>query len=299
MLLRRRTGICVAAAALGLALPAGEALAYCRSTTCVGDCERDDDGCKTSGKPLFWASSCVGISLQADSSEFIPFKYFEQAAQKALVEWSDLGCETGVASIAFSALDEVDCHEAEYNESGTNANLILFQDTKWTYTDVANNLAKTTVTFDTDTGEILDADIEINHANNEFTISDMEITYDLQAILTHEIGHLIGLDHTPDFSATMYAGYEVGTTDQRSLELDDVLAICDAYPPGRDATCSPEPRGGLGNECGGVAPEDDGDGGCSTCRVEDRGRGVNSALVVACALGVLAARRRRSSKGDG
>lgn len=259
---------CVVAAA-AVALPARDARAYCRSTTCVGDCERDEEGCKVAGTKLFWTSSCVGVSLHEDSSEFIPFKYFEQTAQKAFVEWSDLDCETGTASIAFTQVEEVACHEAEYNSGGTNANILLFQDTRWDYTGVENNLAKTTVTFNDETGEILDADIEFNHANNNFTISDMVIDYDLQAIMTHEIGHMIGIDHSADFSATMYAGYEAGTTDQRTLELDDVLAVCEAYPPERAATCSPEPRGGLGYECGGVESDDGGDdeggGGCSAC----------------------------------
>lgn len=259
----RALGSALVAVALACAasFASSEAAAYCRSTTCIGaDCPRDEEGCKTSGEKLFWTSSCVGFNLQADSSEFIPFKYFEQAAQRSFVEWSDLECDTGIANISFSQLESVECHEAEYNKGGTNANIILFQDTKWNYTGVDNNLAKTTVTFNDETGEILDADIEINHANNNFTISDTDMAFDLQAILTHEIGHFIGLDHSPDFSATMYAGYEEGSTDQRSLEPDDVFAVCEAYPPERNAACAPEPKGGLGIECGGVAPED-GDGG--------------------------------------
>ncbi|NUP07662.1 MAG: matrixin family metalloprotease [Polyangiaceae bacterium] len=303
---------CIATAATALALVApSTAHAYCRSTTCTGDCPRDDEGCKTSGEKLFWPSSCVGVSLQKDSSEFIPFKYFEQTAQKAFVEWSDLSCDTGTATMSFSQLDDVACHKAEYNTDGTNANIILFQDTKWNYTGVDNNLAKTTVTFNDETGEILDADIEVNHANNNFTISDMVIEYDLQAILTHEIGHLIGLDHSPDFSATMYAGYEPGTTDQRSLEPDDVFAVCDAYPPERQASCRPEPNGGIGDECGGVTP-DDGDGGpadaCSISAAGDESGARWSAMVIAFAAMALAMRRRKNEmassrtlreKGDG
>ena len=306
---RRAPGVVVGVAlalALATAFTSTDAEAYCRSTTCIGaDCPRDADGCKTTGEKLFWASSCVGFSLQADSSEFIPFKYFEETAQRSFVEWSDLECETGVATMAFSQLDSVECHEAEHNRGGTNANIILFQDTMWRYTGVDNNLAKTTVTFNDETGEILDADIEINHANNNFTISDTDIAFDLQAILTHEIGHFVGIDHSPDFSATMYAGYEEGSTDQRSLEPDDVFAVCDAYPPGRAASCAPEPKGGLGTECGGVAPED-GDGGpadASGCAVRevdgDDERGSPwPALLLVGALVTFATRRGRS-KGVG
>ena len=207
-----------------LALVPGVASAFCRSTTCTGDCPRDEDGCKTTGVPLFWASSCVGFSLQEDSSIHIPFKYFEQVAQASFLTWTQLDCADGTSTIAFSQLANVTCNQTEYNSGGTNANILLFQDYKWKYQGVDNTLAKTTVTFDNETGEILDADIEINHANNHFKISDMVIDYDLQAVVTHEIGHFIGLDHTLDFSATMYAGYEPGSIDQRTLEPDDVDA---------------------------------------------------------------------------
>ena len=101
-------------------------------------------------------------------------------------------------TLAFSELDDVACHQTQYNSTGTNANIIMFQDTKWTYIGADNTLAKTTVTYDNDTGEIFDADIEINHANNNFTINDDNVDFDLQAVLTHEIGHFIqrtGLHH--------------------------------------------------------------------------------------------------------
>ncbi len=252
-----------------LATP-GVASAYCRSTTCIGeDCPRDDNGCKTTGEPLFWATSCIGISLQEDSSVHIDFKYFEQAAQRSLLAWTGLECADGPATIAFSQLAEVACKQTEYNSGGTNANVVLFQDDKWIYKGVDNTLAKTTVTFNDETGEILDADIEINHANNFFTINDMVVEYDLESVLTHEFGHLIGIDHSPDYDATMFAGYEVGSIEGRTLEEDDILAACEVYPATRSATCSPDPLGGLGFECGGAenSVDDQGVGGCTNCSV--------------------------------
>ena len=291
-----------------LGLAPNEALAFCRSTTCVGeDCTRDENGCKTSGQPLYWPSSCIGISLQQDSSVHIAFKYFEQVAQRSMLTWTGLECEGGPASIGFSQLDNIACKQTEYNSGGTNANVILFQDTKWVYKGIDNTLAKTTVTFNDDTGEILDADIEINHANNNFTISDMVIEYDLEAVLTHEMGHLIGLDHTPDVSATMFAGYEPGSNDQRTLEEDDILAACEVYSASRSAQCTPEPRGGLGNECGGEANavDEGGVGGCTNCS-QSRSNAAAAWLAPLVLCGFASARRLRSSrnvvratKGDG
>lgn len=164
--------------------------------------------------------------------------------------------------MAFTTEDDVECRRAEYNDGGANANVVMFQDYKWEYEGVDNTLAKTTVTYDTETGEILDSDMEMNHAYNEFTTVDDEVVYDLQSIMTHEFGHFIGLDHTPDFSATMNAGYQEGTVELRTIEDDDIAGLCAAYPPGREAKCIPTPKGGFTSECAGDPIAED-EGGCS------------------------------------
>jgi hypothetical protein len=180
----------------------------------------------------------------------------------SFLAWADLECATGFATLAISKLADVACHAAEYNKDGSNANVVMFQDNRWNYTGEFNTLAKTTVTYDNDTGEILDADIELNHAFNEFTTTDDNVVYDLQSILTHEIGHFIGIDHSPDFYATMTPGYDQGSIELRSLETDDIDAVCAIYPPERQAICSPDPRGGLGDACSGPAVAATEDGGC-------------------------------------
>jgi hypothetical protein len=222
-------------------------------------------------------------------------KHVRPAIARCFANWVDHECEEegGLATISFAELDDVSCHKTEYNPDGENANIVLFQDTKWQYTSASNNLAKTSVTFDDETGEILDADIEINHAYNNYTISDENVQYDLESVVTHEVGHFIGLDHSLDPVATMNATYDRGTTDLRTLEEDDVLAACAAYAPGRDAACETKPRGGLGKTCGDTAstPGEEVEEGCTVGRPSGRTAGGGAGLVALIAVGLAAGRR--------
>ncbi len=134
----------------------------------------------------------------------------------------------------------------------------MFRDQGWPYlddpTDERETLALTTITFLSDTGDIVDADIEINSANVALSVGDTNISNDLQAILTHEAGHFFGLSHSKDPNATMNKMYNVNAGDStfRTLANDDREGICVVYPPG-DAEvgdCRGEgPRFGLSRYC--------------------------------------------------
>src|SRR5205085_10533449 len=81
------------------------------------------------------------------------------------------------------------------------------------------------------------------------------VRIDVQNTITHEAGHTIGLDHTPDPNATMYATAPEGETSKRVLGTDDIQAICDIYPRGaQTVTCTSDPikltLSGSSNGCG-------------------------------------------------
>ncbi len=264
-------------------------MAFCRSTTCRGECPTDDNGCPSAGFPLFWARTCIGYSLQKNGTQSLDSNDVRVAIRKAFQAWSDVPCphaKNNYASMAFSELEAVSCDKSQYNSGGPNVNVVLFRDDDWTYRGIDGTLAKTSVTYDDRTGEIFDADIEVNAAMNDLTVSDSKISYDLQAIVTHEVGHFIGMAHSSDANASMYASYAPGTIGPRHVTEDDVSGVCGVYPPGREGACDPSPRGGLGPNCDAPA-----NGGCSLGRYPlGRDAGAFAALV---ALALVARRRRR------
>ncbi len=251
------------AALIGLAslASADHARAFCRSTTCrattATDCATDPTTkCITAGAKLFWPSSCISYAMNELGTDSLDPVATRDTLRKCFQAWTDVTCADGTtATMSFQELDPVSCHRSEYNKDGSNVNVVLFQDNDWTYHGIDGTLAKTSVTYNDATGEIYDADIEVNAANNEITITDdpAKIQYDLQAIITHEAGHFIGLAHTPDPSAVMFASYAPGTTGQRTLHPDDIEAICAVYPANSGKACNTTPRGGFSGTCAAAA----------------------------------------------
>lgn len=65
------------------------------------------------------------------------------------------------------------------------------------------------------------------HAGDDTT--SFKLTVELQSVLTHEFGHVLGLMHSEDSLATMAPTYRADG-GQRSLAVDDKLGVCALYP---------------------------------------------------------------------
>ena len=71
---------------------------------------------------------------------------------------------------------------------------------------------------------VYEADIDINVDHDFGTAST---SYDTQTVITHEIGHLLGLSHSNNTSAIMYGYLNKGET--RSITADDINGIAAIY----------------------------------------------------------------------
>lgn len=235
--------------------------AYCLTYTCDAskeDCPTDSHNCNVGGNPLYWASSVVSFDIQQDGSKLrdISYDQLRTVAHGAFKRWVDAVCSDGNhPAISLSDLGPVACPKPEYNKSQPNQNVITFHDSEWPYKNTgAETLALTTVFFNPDTGEIYDANIELNSYNADFVLLAEQADKDhddLNAVLTHEIGHFLGLSHSSVNSATMFQSYMLGMT---TLDDDDVQAICASLPPNRSTTDPGTPAGvprhGFSTECG-------------------------------------------------
>ena len=161
--------------------------------------------------------------------------------------------------------------------------MITFHDSTWPYSasSGADTLALTTVFFDGDTGEIYDANVEINSNLDDFSVGTPSGREDdLNAVLTHELGHFLGLSHSSQEQATMFASYMVGMS---TLDTDDELAICKSLPPDRmPVTDDYTPRHGWSGACG--TP----DKGCCSAAVGAAGPQSNTLGLWAFGLGLCA-----------
>jgi MYXO-CTERM domain-containing protein len=306
--LRALVAGCALALATSLATP--DAAAFCRTTTSTTAV------CAESGKPLSWASRCVGYTLQSDASTQIDLASMRALMKQAFAAWSTASCPTdlatcggsggGAPSIEAHDLGDVSCACAEYNQGKPgNANVISFRDVAWTDCDgtpkpagTLDTIALTTVTYNVETGEIFDADMEINSALNHFTTTDppAPAVTDLLSVMTHEAGHFLGLAHSVGHGeATMFESYEPGSRSMRDLAADDVCGICTVYPPSRAASCDDAPRHGFASTCGfGSGPDAATSCGCA---VPGRAGSAMGALAAGALALAVAVRRRRRAQG--
>jgi hypothetical protein len=268
----------LAALAIGAALlfaGADEARAFVRSTT--------------GNMPFFWRESCVPVTIYLNRFPDVSGMSADQVVKSvtaAAHAWSSdaVTCPRDGSSPYLEIVPTLAPASTTPPVVAWDAkNSIIFRTELWSKSGKPGHdyafeaLAVTTVTARSD-GHIVDADMEVNGVTQSwlnfdpgvsvpFQQGDTKSYYDLQNALTHEFGHLIGLDHTcftpsvdnplvdangklrpkdnnnnfiPDCGlgspeivreTVMYNVTDAGETSKRTLSGDDIDAVCTIYAP--------------------------------------------------------------------
>lgn len=109
-------------------------------------------------------------------------------------------------------------------------------------------IAAVVTCMDPKTNSVRDADLALNVTQHWEHVSgepDSRHTFDIDSIVTHELGHwlsLLDLYDSRSFRQTMMGNAVYGETRKRTLGLGDVVGLQTAYPCGKDDTC---PRKGV------------------------------------------------------
>jgi hypothetical protein len=284
------------------------ASAFCRTTTQPLPANYSPNrGCFTDGLFLYWRNACVSYSINLAASRNISFADATRVIDASFATWMSTTCTASGAppGISVSNIGPSECGEVRYNPETPNQNLIVFRDDSWPYQDPNSTLGLTTVTFNAESGEIYDADMEINSSQRNLSVSDQVPAngFDLASVITHEAGHFLGLAHATDNRSTMFASYKPGTIALRSLSADDVAGLCAIYPSASErivspttvqptvisaGTCDAAPRHGFTTKC--VTPKAPAEERCSVMPGRTSVPG-STAVLLAVATALLVLRR--------
>ena len=181
------------------------------------------------GTPLRWESpDNISIVIQQDGSDDLSNGSHETAIRNAIEAWnSTLGTR------ARLVVDESAESKAREDWQSNDIHLVIFDEngSSGYFSGASGVVAITPITFFTD-GRIIDADVVFNGNNFRFTTSGESARFDIQDVATHELGHLIGLDHSGVCGATMYPYVDPTVILHRSLAIDDQNGLRHLYPDG-------------------------------------------------------------------
>jgi hypothetical protein len=265
---RHRVVAALAAVALALVVAPRAALAYARTRT-------------EAGKAAAWRSPRLVLHVPVIG----PDRPVAELTSEEVLAASD-------AAVALWSHAQVDCTAAQLWTvadaprgalvGNDKLNTLIFRDDSWSPTsfdedgkplgDYEPNQLALTSAFVRASGEIVDADIEINAFNHPtWVVSGDPITLleqgaiDLQNTLSHEVGHVLGFDHScwdpvngpqplngdkpltpcaddPELAqATMAPTAPPGDVNKRVLHADDRRALCEVYPFDTGGGCAVAP----------------------------------------------------------
>ena len=172
-----------------------------------------------------WPGRAINVALSSSLSSppanVKPGSDVLGAARRALARWAEAA---GVEFVETSS----DGLSISPSGGGDGVSLITVADTPENRAVFvsAERTGRTRIFYDPATGAIAEADVVLNPAA-QFSTDGTPGTYDLEATLTHEVGHVLGLEHSDEAGAAMQPRqgtnglYEQAAVCPRTLSDDD------------------------------------------------------------------------------
>jgi Matrixin/Carboxypeptidase regulatory-like domain len=189
----------------------------------------------SSGVQIKWPTSVVTVALSssvsAPPSNIKAGSDVAGAIRRAMLQWA------GASSIRFVEASS-NAQSVSPSTSGDGISLITVANTPENAAlfSSSDRPGRTRVFFDPATGQISEADIALN-PSALFSTDGTFGTYDLESVLTHELGHLLGLEHSGMVGATMQPRlavnglYTLPAFSPRTLSEDDRAGVRSLYGP--------------------------------------------------------------------
>ncbi len=189
----------------------------------------------SNGNLLRWTSpSSISIVINSAGSADLPDLSHFPALRLAIRAWNE------VEGTTMQLVEDTrPAQQARTDWESSSLHMILFdEDNDSGYFPGGTGIVALTPVWFTSGGTITDADILFNGSSFEFTTSGVLNRFDVQDVGAHELGHLLGLDHTGWAGATMYPYVDPVVILHRSLSQDEHGGMRDAYPSGTWSTIS-------------------------------------------------------------
>jgi len=199
----------------------------------------------SSAHRMKWATKTVRVSISTSLVSPSPGIRSESdvmgAVRRALARWS------AASDINFEEVSST-VQSISPISGGDGISLITVAETpeNMAILGTGDSPARTRVFYDPETGEISEADIIINPqplspegVPVQFSTDGTPGTYDLESTLTHELGHLLGLEHSNVVGATMQprqsvnGTYKLPALTERTLSEDDRTRVAAIYGNGK------------------------------------------------------------------